>query len=185
MDENKDNIVDIPVEEKKEDVVIIISSTLNLVEAGEKVIEEKNKATTTVSRSYGGSNYNYSSYNAESDLRTVYFYELSNLDSRPLSFFRVSKFVEWCKEHGVLLSEDKISTLKKMPTSYSICKPGQSTIITRVSRYMLEQAFNEKDGKDSDYGKPSSVGCSGVNREEGSYPYCSPYDKDYYGEDWY
>lgn len=184
MDNDK---IDIVINDSKdviksyEGISITIDSLINLEEASKKVIEEKGKSSYNGSRT---SPYYNSLYNCESDFRALYFFELSDINRAPKYFCRVSEFVDWAKKNNILLSETKIHELKTMPSSYNICKRGSTTIITRCSRYLLEQAFNESEKK-SDYNIPTTVGATSFNRRESSYPYCGydpNYDNDYYSE---
>ena len=150
---------------------------LNLEEDGQKVIEEKKKNPYGRDYSSGSSSYYRSAYNGESDFRALYFFELSDITRAPKYFARVSDFVTWANKNGIFLSEQKIHELKTMPSSYNICKEGSTTIISRCSRYLLEQAFKESS---------STSSSAAITRKEGEYPYCGAYDPHYddYYSDW-
>lgn len=183
MDDNKELVVD-----REEIEIVIEEPILDLAEATAKVLEEKKKSPYSSGYSRYGSGYN--SYSArsyggyESDYQCVYFYEFSDLSRNPKYFATVSSFVKWAEENKILLSDSKKKELRTMPVSYSVCKEGSPTLITRSTKALLEQAMKNiaNNGMDNDYGKASSVGVTNNNRDEGSYPYN---DTDYYGNEYY
>lgn len=177
MEENKDItfIGDFEVAKIK------ITGILNLQEDSKKVIEEKKKGSSYSSSSYQGSGYNWNQYNAECDLRSVYFYEMSDLNRAPKFFGKVSAFVTWAKEHNILISDTKAAELRRMPTSYNICKEGCNTITTRVSRYLLEQALASTSAITQ-----VSQASNGYNHSSCAHPGCyDPGYDDYYSQDFY
>ena len=167
------------MEVNNDTITLTITKHLDLESASLKVIEEraKEKTTTYHSGGYGGY-YNNKTYNMETDFRNVYFYEYSNIDSAPKFFSRISEFVKWAKEHGVLISTTMEHQLKTTPVNYCICRKGSSTIISRSTRYLLENALK------NDSTVPT-VPSTTTPRSEGSYPYCG-YDEYYdeYYRDW-
>lgn len=184
MDENKEVVVG---EEYIE--VIIDEPILDLAEATAKVLEEKKKSPYSSSYSRYGSGYN--SYSArsyggyESDYQCVYFYEFSDLSRNPKYFSTVSSFVKWAEENKILISDSKKKELRTMPVSYSVCKVGSPTLITRSTKALLEQAMKNIANNDNDYGKASSVGVTSNNRGDDVYPYgCLDYYNDDYYSEW-
>lgn len=150
-----------------DDICIMVAKSLDLTSDSLGVIEEKKKNYTSSSttRVYNGNYYN-PNYNQASDLRSVYFYEFSNLDNKPLIFSKVSDFVAWCEKNTVLLSTYMIEQLRINPVSYCVCKEGCSNVIRASTKTYLEELLHPKE-----YNTVHSVGC-------GRYPY----DYVYYDE---
>lgn len=137
-----------------------IVDRLDIMEDSLKVIEEKNKKpiTTTTNTYYNG-------YNSMSDNRSIYFYEFSNTSNKPLIFSKVSSFIDWAKEHGIIMSTYMENQLKANPCSYCTCREGGTTIIRASSKYALDGLMSGN----YDYYKPTQV---------------STYERYPYGDDW-
>lgn len=135
---------------------ILVQNTLNIVEDLKAHLEDvaKKKAESTANRWDYGYNYrcggNYGSGGWESDYRTVYFYEYSNVNNRPKVFSKVSEFVKWCEECKIFISDYTKRQLRSNNLSYVCCYIHSATLIVRHT-YQELKAVVEAQKEYTDY----------------------------------
>ena len=99
---------------------------------------DKSVSTTASKYSYG----NQVVQKEQLDDRTIYFYEWSDLNSKPLLFTKVSVFKTWCEKHNVNVSEYTIKTLMENKINYCACWNQSRYICIRETYEALNSAIN-------------------------------------------
>lgn len=125
------------------DITVIKEKKPSLLDDFKKHLEEKK------TRTYTTTNYSSGIYRSgtiiETDNRTVYFYEFSDLTKHPLKFSKVSHFIDWAKEHKIYLSSYTERQLRENEVNYATCYRGSATLMIRASYELLKVAQKTMD----------------------------------------
>ena len=131
----------VSIEEDINEVNIVklkIDSILDLCKDVESYIDSKSSSTYNYSNGYWGA----LPKKEQSDDRTVYFYEWSDLKNKPLIFTKVSVFKEWCDKHGVNLSDYTLNTLKENKVNHCACWTSSTYICVKTTLEELNNSIN-------------------------------------------
>lgn len=128
-----------------EEVELTIGTILDLEKDASVYIEKKNSSVVT----YGG--YNNYQPKEQSDDRSVYFYEFSDLKRKPLVFTKVSVFKKWCDEHNVNVSDYLVKTIRENKVSFIACFTTSNYVAVRETYEELDKAINWKSYHNNNY----------------------------------
>lgn len=82
-------------------------------------------------------------YDSSQYKRTIFFYEWSDLNRKPLKFVNSYFFENFLKECGLELNQTNKILVTSLWTSYATCKLGCKDIIVRASYKDLESLCDE------------------------------------------
>lgn len=129
--EKKDNEIEVLTDD------IVVGEVLDLESDSSECIDKYVRASS----SYGG--YSNTVVKKErSDDRTIYFYEFSNVNSKPLYFGKVSLFMEWAKKHDVEISTYTQERMEENKINFVACYQNSKYCCTRESHIDLDKAIN-------------------------------------------
>lgn len=72
---------------------------------------------------------------------TIYFYEWSNINERPILFTELNDFVTFCENANIKITERTRSFLNSHETIYIACKKGSHNLIMGSSERGFRKNF--------------------------------------------
>lgn len=75
--------------------------------------------------------------------KTIYFYELSNIDQMSYSFSNVDTFYKTCENWGIRLTKANKTYINNHNTVYAICKPGKPELVLSGDYKNLRKNFSK------------------------------------------
>ena len=85
--------------------------------------------------------YHYSAYQNR-DYITLYFYEWSNVDNPPHTYYSWNNFRRFCEESSIKTDCDDEKSAKEYSVCYCTCIPGKAELMEAESLYGLKQMLD-------------------------------------------
>lgn len=122
-----------------ENVNLSIGVVLNLEEDAHGFLEKRINVTNA---SYYA--YNRGQEKEQSDNRNVYFYEFSDIYSKPLLFPKISVFVEWATKHNVIVTDYIQTTMRENKVNFVCCYKNSQYVCARDTYEALARTIDWK-----------------------------------------
>lgn len=129
-------------------ITVIDEKKPSLLDDFKKHLEAKK--TTAYNTNYSSGIYRSKNIN-ESDDKTIFFYEFSDLTRHPLKFIKITHFIQWAKEHKIYISSYTEKQLRENDINYATCYKGSATLMIRSSYEYLKIAQRSIDYNNREY----------------------------------
>jgi hypothetical protein len=108
--------------------------------------KEKERLSTS---SYYPMGYRCGGINTSSDYGSykgvVYFYEWSDLNRSPISFYSLNSFDDFLKKSNIFMAPFQKDMIRNLDRAYVTCKKGKTELLIRGTKPGLEEAFGRDD----------------------------------------
>lgn len=74
-------------------------------------------------------------------MKTIIFYEMSNIDSEPYVISNAESFYSMCREWGIKLTKTNINYIDRNDTVYAICKMNKPELVLSTNYKQLRKNF--------------------------------------------
>ena len=76
-------------------------------------------------------------------MKTIYFYEMSNINDTPYVITNPDSFYDMCKNWGIKMTKTNKMFIESHSDVYAICKPGKSELVLSGDYKNLRKNFNK------------------------------------------